>query len=462
MNTQKKKAWSGRFKRGEHPLMEAFNSSLPFDRRLYAEDIEGSRVHARMLEKIGVLTETERKKIDKGLLEIKAEIDDGKFAWSDVLEDIHMAIEARLTEKIGLLGGKLHTARSRNDQVTLDLRLYCRKQLAELTGAITNLQKAILNVAEAKGFVPLPGYTHLQKAQAVYLAHHWLAYFEMLERDKGRIKNASARMNVCPLGSGALAGSTFPVDREFVARELGFDGVSRNSLDAVSDRDFVAEILFSLSLVMAHLSRLSEELILWSSQEFGFVTLPQEFCTGSSMMPQKMNPDAPELIRGKTGRVYGDLISLLTVIKGLPLAYNKDFQEDKEPLFDALDTVFICLFVLTEMIPKIEIRAEAMKKATETGFLLATDLADYLATKKVEFRSAHEIVGRMVVHCLEKGKKLESLSLPEMKKFSPAFESDVGEWLDVETSINRKKSIGGTARERVKAELARAKKIVGS
>ena len=414
-------------------MMEAFNSSLPFDRRLYAEDIEGSRVHARMLEKIGVLTETERKKIDKGLLEIKAEIDDGKFAWSDVLEDIHMAIEARLTEKIGLLGGKLHTARSRNDQVTLDLRLYCRKQLAELTGAITNLQKAILNVAEAKGFVPLPGYTHLQKAQAVYLAHHWLAYFEMLERDK-----------------------------EFVARELGFDGVSRNSLDAVSDRDFVAEILFSLSLVMAHLSRLSEELILWSSQEFGFVTLPQEFCTGSSMMPQKMNPDAPELIRGKTGRVYGDLISLLTVIKGLPLAYNKDFQEDKEPLFDALDTVFICLFVLTEMIPKIEIRAEAMKKATETGFLLATDLADYLATKKVEFRSAHEIVGRMVVHCLEKGKKLESLSLPEMKKFSPAFESDVGEWLDVETSINRKKSIGGTARERVKAELARAKKIVGS
>ncbi|MBI4411771.1 MAG: argininosuccinate lyase [Deltaproteobacteria bacterium] len=461
MNTQKKKAWSGRFKRGEHPLMEAFNASLPFDRRLYAEDIEGSRVHARMLEKIGVLTQAEQKKIDKGLLEVKAEIDQGKFEWSNALEDIHMAIEARLTEKVGGLGGKLHTARSRNDQVALDLRLYARRQLNELTGAVSNLQKAILNIAEAKGFVPIPGYTHLQRAQVIYWAHHWLAYFEMLERDKGRIKDAHARVNVCPLGAGALAGSTFPVDREFTARELGFDSVSRNSLDTVSDRDFVVEILSVLSLIMAHLSRLSEELVLWSSQEFGFVVLPQEFCTGSSMMPQKMNPDAPELIRGKTGRVYGDLMGLLTVIKGLPLAYNKDLQEDKEPLFDALDTVFISLFVLTEMIPKIEVQAEAMKKATQEGFLLATDLADYLALKKVEFRSAHEIVGRMVAHCIEKGKTLENLSLPEMKQFSPAFEADVQSWLDVEASINRRKSIGGTARERVKAELQRAKKLVG-
>ncbi|MBI2340191.1 MAG: argininosuccinate lyase [Deltaproteobacteria bacterium] len=461
MKKQQKKAWGGRFERGEHPLMEAFNSSLPFDRRLYAEDIEGSRVHARMLQKIGVLTAGEQKKIDRGLIGIRAEIEAGKFKWSHALEDIHMAVESRLTQKIGPVGGKLHTARSRNDQVALDLRLYARRQLTELAGAVSGLQKAILNIAEEKGFVVLPGYTHLQRAQPIYWAHHWLAYFEMLERDKGRIGSAMARLNVCPLGAGALAGSTFPVDREFVAKELGFGEVSRNSLDAVSDRDFAAEILFALSLLMAHLSRLSEELVLWSSREFGFISLPQEFCTGSSMMPQKMNPDAPELIRGKTGRVYGDLVSLLTVIKGLPLAYNKDLQEDKEPLFDALDTAFISLFVLTEMIPKIGVHPAAMKKATREGFLLATDLADYLATKKVEFRRAHEIVGKMVQSCLERGKTLEDLSLAEMKKFSPAFNADAKEWLDVEASVNRRKSIGGTARERVKAELARAKKLVG-
>lgn len=442
--------------------METFNSSLPFDKRLYAEDIDGSLVHAQMLGKIGVLTASECKKIEKGLAEIRGEIEQGTFPWTQAMEDIHMAIEARLTEKAGPLGGKLHTARSRNDQVATDLRLYCKSQIQELVQALLSLQKAILTLAEEKGMVPMPGYTHLQRAQPVYLAHHLMAYFEMFERDKQRLANALVRVDVSPLGSGALAGSTFDIDRKFVAQNLGFKEVSKNSLDAVSDRDFVAEALFDIALIMTHLSRLSEELILWSSQEFNFVTLPQEFCTGSSMMPQKVNPDAPELIRGKTGRTFGNLISLLTTLKGLPLSYNKDLQEDKEPLFDSLDTVFICLFVLTEMIPKIEVHEHSMYRATQEGFLLATDLADYLVTKKIEFRKAHEIVGKIVQYCVGQHRVLEDLSLEELKKFSSAFGKDVGQWLNLENALNRRKSVGGTALSQVKKELARAKKLLGN
>lgn len=442
--------------------MESFNASLTFDRKMFEEDIQGSQVHAKMLNKIGVLSDSEFKQIDKGLIEILEEMKKGNFVWDLKDEDIHMAVESRLTEKIGSLGGKLHTARSRNDQVALDLRLYCRKKLGELNQTVVGLQKVLIALAETNGFIPLPGYTHLQRAQAVLFGHHLMAYFEMLQRDRLRIADALKRTNICPLGSGALAGSTFPVDRELIARELGFADVTHNSLDAVSDRDFVAEIIFVVSLIMVHLSRFSEELILWSSQEFGFVTLPQEFCTGSSMMPQKMNPDAPELIRGKTGRVFGDLMAILTTLKGLPLAYNKDLQEDKEALFDALETVEGCLAVLIRMLPQIEIHPERMKKATEDGFLLATDLADYLASKGMEFRSAHEVVGKIVNDCIDQKTVLEKISLKELKKFSPVFDEDVSAWLDVGASIDRRKSVGGTATERVREEIKRAKKIIAS
>jgi len=455
---KEKKAWSGRFSKNANPLMETFNASLSFDKRLYREDIEGSMAHAKMLNKIGILDSTELQKIETGLLEIKTEIEKGSFPWSEDQEDIHMAIETRLTAKIGVAGGKLHTARSRNDQVALDLRLYCKRQIQELITAVGAYQKALLTLAEEKGFVPMPGYTHLQRAQPIYWAHHLLAYFEMAERDKSRLADTLKRCDVSPLGSGALAGSTIPIDREFTAKQLGFSKITANSLDAVSDRDFAAELLFNISLMMMHLSRFSEELVLWSSQEFNFVKLPQEFCTGSSMMPQKVNPDAPELIRGKTGRVYGNLFALLTVLKGLPLSYNKDLQEDKEPLFDSLDTIFICLSVLTEMIPSIEVNAKAMKEATRKGFLLATDLAEYLVTKGVEFRRAHEIIGKMVKNCLDNDQVLEELLVAEMKKFAPEFSEDVKKWLDIEGSIARRNSVGGTAKGRVKEELAKAKK----
>jgi len=458
--TQKKKAWGGRFAEGEAPLMERFNASLPFDKRLYAEDIAGSRAHAKMLAKIGVLTKAEQEKIDKGLAQVLDEINSGKFEWKVSDEDIHMAVEARLTEIVGAVGGKLHTARSRNDQVALDLRLYCKNYIATLRSQLNTVQNALVTLADSQGFVVMPGYTHLQRAQPIYWAHHLLAYFEMLSRDSSRLADASARLDLSPLGSGALAGSTFELDREMVAKELGFAGVTRNSLDSVSDRDFVAEILFDLSLLMIHLSRLSEELILWSSQEFSFITLPQRFCTGSSMMPQKVNPDAPELIRGKSGRVVGSLMSLLTLLKGLPLTYNKDLQEDKEPLFDAFDTVSLCLEVLAEMLPDIKARPDAMKRATAEGFLLATDVAEYLVTKGVEFRNAHEIVGKLVQYCLSKQKVLEKLTLEEMRQYDSRFSDDIFGWLDCEIAANKRKSIGGTAKVRVEEEIKRARKLV--
>lgn len=458
VKNQPKKAWSGRFEKASHPLLEKFNASLPFDKKLYREDIQGSMAHARMLAKIKILTKEEVAKIENGLKEIKAEIEAGKFEWSDALEDIHMAIETRLTEKIGPLGGKLHTARSRNDQVALDLRLYCRRVIAEISNLLTQVQSALVELAQTKGLIPLPGYTHLQRAQPVLMAHHLLAYFEMLKRDKMRLHDTLARTEVSPLGSGALSGTPYPLDREFVADQLGLQGVTHNSLDAVSDRDFAAELLFNLSLIMAHLSRFAEELILWSSQEFSFIKLPEEFCTGSSMMPQKVNPDAPELIRGKTGRVYGNLIALLTTLKGLPLAYNKDLQEDKEPLFDSVETVTIVLQVLAAMIPGIEFHPTEMRDATAKGFLLATDLADYLATKGIAFREAHEISGHIVRDCIQRKTVLEKLSLTDLRKFSPTFKEDVFDWLDVEKAINRRVTIGGTATENVRRELKRARK----
>ncbi|MBX7147763.1 argininosuccinate lyase [bacterium] len=452
-----KKMWSGVFSKESNPLLEKFNESLSFDKRLYAEDIEGSIAHSKMLAKIGLLTAAEAKSIQQGLAQVKKEIEAGKFEFSIKLEDIHMAIETRLTQIIGDTGKKLHTARSRNDQVALDIRLYSIKNLKGISTKLTALQKALVALAEKEGFCPMPGYTHLQRAQPIYFAHHLLAYVEMLARDKSRVTDTLKRI-VSPLGSGALAGSPFKLDREFVARELGLNGVTQNSLDGVSDRDFACEILFNIALLMTHLSRFAEELILWCSQEFSFVKLPQEFCTGSSMMPQKVNPDAAELIRGKTGRAYGNLISLLTTLKGLPLAYNKDMQEDKEPLFDSLDTIHMVLDVLTAMVPGIKANKETMKKATEEGFLLATDVADYLAAKGLPFREAHEVSGKLVQHCIAAKTTLEKLPLSELKKFSKLFGNDIGDFLDIEKSIDRRNVTGGPAKNQVQAQIKRLKK----
>lgn len=456
MKNTYKKSWSGRFEKKSHPLLEKFNASLSFDKKLYAEDIAGSLAHATMLKKIKVLTGGELKKITQGLLKVKKEIESGKFKWKTEYEDIHMAIEARLTDLIGATGGKLHTARSRNDQVATDLRLYCKNQTQKIIGGLGGLQKSLIQLAKSKGMVPMPGYTHLQRAQPILLAHNLLAYVEMLKRDKERLNESLNRLDVLPLGSGALAGSTFPLDRKLVAKLLGFKEVSKNSLDAVSDRDFVAEILFCLSLLMTHLSRFCEELILWSSQEFGFIRLPEEFCTGSSMMPQKINPDVPELVRGKTGRVYGSLISILTTLKGLPLAYNKDLQEDKEPLFDALDQVKNVLEVLAAMVPSIQVNSAKMELATKEGFLLATDLADYLVSKKIPFRKAHEITGKLIQYSLQKNKTLEDLSLLEFQKVCPQIKEDVYKHLNLKTSINKRNSVGGTSYAQVKKALSQS------
>src|SRR3989338_3072298 len=461
MKLPHKKSWSGRFEKTSDPLLERFNASLSFDQRLFAEDIEGSLAHAEMLQKIGVLTESEWEEIFRGLSEIKKEFKLGKVVLDDTMEDIHMAIETLLVNKIGNVGKKLHTGRSRNDQVALDLRLYCRKKIWEILNQISSVQKALVSTAENNLNVVMPGYTHLQRAQPILAAHHLMAYFEMLTRDFERFTQTGKRLAVSPLGSGALAGSTFDLDREFVAKKLELNGVTHNSLDAVSDRDFVAEILFNNALLIAHLSRFAEELVLWCSQEFQFIKLPEDFCTGSSMMPQKINPDVPELIRGKTGRVYGHLISLLTVIKGLPLAYNKDLQEDKEALFDSVDTILDILEILERLVSGLSFNAEKTKKANEEGFVLATDLADYLVGKKIAFREAHEIVGTIIRYCLENKTTLENLPLKKLKEFSSQFSEDVKHWLNVYNSINRRKGIGGTAATCVKKEIQRAKKILG-
>lgn len=452
-----KKPWAGRFTQPTDAFVEAFTASIDFDQRLYRYDVQGSIAHARMLARQGIITEAEAQTIIAGLDKILADIEAGDFEFSVSLEDIHMNIEARLIENIGAVGGKLHTARSRNDQVALDVRLYLRDEVREIRSFLGRLKESLLEQAERNLGVIMPGYTHLQTAQPVLFSHHMMAYYEMFRRDSERMNDLIKRINILPLGAGALAGTTFPIDREFVAEQLGFDGVTRNSLDSVSDRDFALEFCGAASIVMMHLSRLSEELILWSSADFHFIDLSDDFCTGSSIMPQKKNPDVPELVRGKTGRVYGNLMSLLTVMKALPLAYNKDMQEDKEPLFDTIDTVKGSLKVFADMIARMSIRAENMRQAAARGFSTATDVADYVVRKGIPFRDAHEIVGKTVRYCIEHDKQIEELTLEEFQAFSPAIEADIYDFITLEASVDSRRATGGTAREAVAREISRAR-----
>ena len=456
MKSKSTKAWAGRFAAAADPRMEAFTSSLAFDRRLAQYDIQGSVAHCRMLVKQKILSRAEGEKILKGLKNIARELAQNRFPFLPADEDIHMAIERRLTEKIGALGGKLHTARSRNDQVLLDVRLFVRDEIGTIHTLLTRLQKRLARVAKRHRAIVLPGYTHLQRAQPVLLAHHLLAYHEMFSRDAERLQQCGERVNVLPLGAGALAGTTLPIDRAYVARLLGFARVSENSLDTVADRDFVVEFLSSGAILGMHLSRLSEELVLWSSSEFGFIDLPDAFSTGSSMMPQKKNPDVPEIIRGKTGRLYGNLFALLTVLKGLPLSYNRDLQEDKEPLFDTVDTLKGILTVLEPMLGQLRFRTERLTEAALGGFMLATDVADYLVEKNMPFRRAHSVVGAVVQWCVAEGKELHQLTLQEWQQFSPLFEADLLPRLTLESAVGRRQSYGGTAPKNVERQLRSA------
>src|SRR3989449_9912116 len=429
---EQSKLWHGRFRAKRDRRSAPSASSLATARGLPRQATPGGTPHCGALERGGVLTRREADKLVAGLKQVEKEIAGGRFRFQPAHEDIHMAIEARLIDLVGEVGGKLHTGRSRNDQVALDLRLYLRDAVKDLLASLRQFQESLVALAQRELSVVMPGYTHLQRAQPVLFAHHLLAYVEMAERDKGRLRDAFRRINVMPLGSGALAGTNYPLDREYTARLLDFPAVSQNSVDAVSDRDFVVETLAALALVMAHASRFAEELVLWSSQEFGFVELPDAFCTGSSMMPQKKNPDVPELIRGKTGRVYGHLMSLLTVLKGLPLSYNRDLQEDKGPLFDAVETVQGSLEMLASLVGGLTVRREAMARAAASGFLLATELADYLVLKGVPFRAAHTIVGRIVRDRLDHGKGLADITFDELRSYSQAFEKDALDVLSVE------------------------------
>jgi argininosuccinate lyase len=451
------KLWGGRFSQPTDKFVEEFTASIQFDQRLYRYDIQGSIAHCRMLAKQGIITGDEADAIVTGLREILAEIERGEFEFSIAREDIHMNVEARLIEKIGPVGGKLHTARSRNDQVALDVRLYLRDEVDAIGKSLTALCQALLGQAEGNLEVIMPGYTHLQTAQPILFAHHLLAYVEMFGRDAGRLADLRARLNVLPLGAGALAGTTFPIDREWVAGQLGFSGVTRNSLDAVSDRDFAIEFCSFAALLMMHLSRLAEELVLWSSADFAFIELSDAFCTGSSIMPQKKNPDVPELVRGKTGRVYGNLISLLTLMKALPLAYNKDMQEDKEPLFDTIDTVRGSLKVFAEMIARMAVNPARMRAAAARGFATATDVADYLVRKGLPFRQAHEVVGKTVRYCVETGRDIPELTLEEFRQFSKKIDDDIFAAVTLEASVNARQATGGTARIAVAGEIARAR-----
>ena len=454
-----KKLWGGRFAAETDKLAEAFNNSLDFDRRLWREDLDGSRAHARMLARQGILTEEEARTILRGLDQIEEEIEAGTFPWRDEFEDVHMNVEARLTELVGEVGGKLHTARSRNDQVATDLRLWLRRALAQIVEAQQQLARVLVAEAERHLEPPvvLPGYTHLQRAQPVLLSHWFMAYYEMLARDTTRVLDALFRMDASPLGAAALAGTSFPIDRHFTAEQLGFSGPMRNSLDAVASRDFVLEALSAVAIGQLTLSRLAEELVLYSSFEFGFVTLPDAFATGSSIMPQKKNPDIPELIRAKAGRTIGDLVTLLTVVKGLPLAYNKDLQEDKEPVFDAVDTYTSSLKLMAALLPGLEWHPEVTKRAAAGGFALATDLADYLARKGMPFRQAHAVVGGLVRKLQEEGRELESLTLEELRSFSELFDEDALALLSVEGAVASRNVYGGTAPEQVRARIAEAK-----
>ncbi|MCC7412679.1 MAG: argininosuccinate lyase [Gammaproteobacteria bacterium] len=449
--------WGGRFSEATNRFVEEFTASVGFDQRLYACDITGSVAHARMLARCGMLTGAECDAIVGGLEDIRIDIERGEFAWIDELEDVHMNIEARLTERIGAVGKKLHTARSRNDQVATDVRLYLRAEIDAITAEIERLANALIDCAEREAQTIMPGYTHLQPAQPVTFGHHLLAWVEMLLRDRERLADCRKRVNRMPLGAAALAGTSFPIDRAYTAELLGFESVCENSLDAVSDRDFAIEFTAAASLAMMHLSRFSEELVLWSSPQFGFVELPDRFCTGSSIMPQKKNPDVPELVRGKSGRVFGDLVALLTLMKGQPLAYNKDNQEDKEPLFDAAVTLGQCLRAYADLVPHIEIRRERMRAAARDGYTTATDLADYLVRKGVPFRDAHAIVGRAVRHASEQGVDLDALALETLREFAPQIEDDVFAVLTLEGSVAARDHVGGTAPEQVRAAAGRAR-----
>jgi argininosuccinate lyase len=452
------KAWGGRFAEKTHHSVETFTASIDFDRRLYAHDIAGSIAHVRMLAKIQVITQEEAKTIEGGLLAVKADIEKGKMKFSHALEDIHMHVETALVKKIGKVAQKLHTARSRNDQVALDVRLYLKEETLTLLSMLVAFRKILVDFAKAHMDVILPGYTHLQRAQPVLLAHHILAYYEMFTRDYERFSEVLVRIDVMPLGAAALAGTTYPIDRAFVAKELGFKKVSSNSLDSVSDRDFIMEFLSAATLCMVHFSRISEELVLWSSSEFKFISMPDAFSTGSSIMPQKKNPDVPELVRGKFGRVFGNLAAMVSVMKSLPLAYNKDMQEDKEPLFDTVDTLKACIDIYIQMMPRIKANQENMYRAVTTGYLNATDLADYLATKGMPFREAHHCAGKAVAYAIGQNKELDDLRLEELRRFSTLIEKDIFPALKPLSVVNRRISPGGTATKNVLREVKAAEK----
>ncbi|PCI75906.1 MAG: argininosuccinate lyase [SAR86 cluster bacterium] len=456
-NKDQNKLWGGRFTEATDAFVQRFTASVDFDRRLFQQDIDGSVAHAKMLAKAGILTADEVSQILDGLESIRQDISDEKFEWSVALEDVHMNIEAALTSRIGDVGKKLHTGRSRNDQVATDIRLYVRGEIDQIAELITKLQSALLGVAEKEASTIMPGFTHLQTAQPVSFGHHMMAWFEMLNRDYDRLLDCRKRVNLSPLGSAALAGTTYPIDRVFTAELLGFDAPTRNSLDSVSDRDFAIELASFASILMMHLSRFSEELVLWTSAQFNFIDLPDRFCTGSSIMPQKKNPDVPELVRGKTGRVHGHLVSLLTLMKSQPLAYNKDNQEDKEPLFDLIDTVKDCLFAYSEMMPAVNCNKDEMYAAAKQGYATATDLADYLVKKGMPFRDAHEVVGRSVAFGIEQKKDLAELTLTELQNFSDLIAEDVFEVLTLEGSVAARDHIGGTAPTQVLAAVATAK-----
>ncbi len=460
------KLWGGRFSKDSNKLMEDFHSSISFDRRLYRYDIQGSIAHARMLGQAGIITAEEARQIIDGLQELLKDIEEGKIRFSPAAEDIHMNIESLLSERIGEAGKKLHTGRSRNDQVAVDTRLFVKDEIRRTQQLLIELMELLLRLAEEHAATVMPGYTHLQIAQPVTLGHHLLAYYEMFSRDWGRLQDCCRRADYSPLGAGALAGTTYPLDRHMTAKELGFAGPTENSMDSVSDRDYIIEYVAAVSLIMMHLSRFCEEIILWASQEWAFIELDDEYSTGSSIMPQKKNPDIAELVRGKTGRVYGHLMSLLTMMKGLPLAYNKDMQEDKEALFDTVDTVQKCLLIFTAMLDTVKFRQERMRQVAGKGFSNATDLADYLVTKGMSFREAHHVVGNLVAYCIDKGTPLESLRLEEIQRACDEIAKagqvrvaeDVFEALKLENVVSRRLTYGGTAPVRVKEAAARAKK----
>ncbi|MFA6309767.1 MAG: argininosuccinate lyase [Clostridia bacterium] len=454
------KLWGGRFQKNTDKAVDDFNSSISFDGRMYKHDISGSIAHSKMLGKCGIIPAVDSELIQKTLLEILAEIESGKIEFETDAEDIHMNIEKILISKIGEAGKKLHTGRSRNDQVALDIRMYLKDEITEIKEMLKTLENELIEIAEKNLDTIMPGYTHLQRAQPITAAHHMMAYFQMFGRDLERLSDCYKRTDFMPLGSGALAGTTYPIDRKFAADELGFAKITENSLDGVSDRDFVIELASCISLIMMHLSRFSEEIILWSSSEFNFVELDDAYSTGSSIMPQKKNPDVAELVRGKSGRVYGNLMALLTVMKSLPLAYNKDMQEDKEAIFDSIDTVKLCLPVFTKMLAAMKFKTENMYKAAGGGFTNATDLADYLVKKGIPFRNAHEIIGKMVLYCIEKSKAIDELTIDEMKSFSDKIEEDVYKKISLENCISGRNLPGGPSKESVLKSIEQGKKFL--